>query len=177
MGFQYTGAVQVRSPLDVLVSQVGLDEVRSRVSRPLTGLEVVGYYGCLLVRPPKVVGFDDPEHPVMLDRLLSTLGADAKPWSYATDCCGGGLVLTKASVAVRLVGRLVGFAREAGADAIVTACPLCQMSLEMRQKGGAKMPVVYFTELVGLAFGLEEANHWWGKHLIDPRPWLEAIRD
>ena len=84
--------------------------------------------------------------------------------------------MTKASVAVRLVDRLTRFASEAGAEGIVTACPLCQMSLEMRQAGnGSRMPVVYFTELMGLAFGLKETSSWWKKHLIDPRPWLGSV--
>jgi len=173
--FQYTGQVHVRPPIDVIVSDIGLDEVKARVQKSLEGLKVVGYYGCLLVRPPEIVEFDDPEHPVMMDQLLLALGADAKFWSYATDCCGGGLNLTKSSVAVRLVGRLVQFAREAGADAIVTACPLCQISLEMRQSEKPKMPAVYFTELMGLAFGLEGTAKWWKKHLIDPRPWLGVL--
>lgn len=173
--FQFTGEVHVRPPLDVVVSDIGLESIKDRVVKPLAGLRVVGYYGCLLVRPPEIVEFDDPEHPVMLDRLLAALGAEVKPWSYATDCCGGGLNLTKPSIAVRLVNRLTTFAREAGADGIVTACPLCQTSLEMRQTGnGSRMPVVYFTELMGLAFGLPEAAKWWGKHLIDPQPWLES---
>ena len=178
VGFEYTGRVRVRPPVDVIVSDIGLDAVKARVQKPLKGLKVVGYYGCLLVRPPEVTEFDDPEHPVMLDQLLLALGADVKAWSYATDCCGGGLNLTKSAVAVRLVGRLTQFAREAGAEAIVTACPLCQMSLEMRQGGnGSRMPVAYFTELMGLAFGLEETTSWWKKHLIDPRPWLESIEN
>lgn len=173
--FEYTGEVHVRPPIDVVVTDIGLDSIRQRVQKPLKGLKVVGYYGCLLVRPPEIAEFDDPEHPVMLDQLLLALGADVKPWSYATDCCGGGLMLTRAEIAVRLVGRLTRFAQEAGADALVTACPLCQMSLEMRQKGGTRMPAVYFTELMGLAFGLKETSKWWGKHLIDPRPWLRTL--
>lgn len=173
--FQFTGEVHVRPPLDVLVTDIGLDAVKERLVRPLTGLKVVGYYGCLLVRPHEITEFDDPEHPMVLDRVLNALGVDVKPWSYATDCCGGGLNLTKPSIAMRLVHRLTTFAREVGADGIVTACPLCQTSLEMRQSGdGPRMPVVYFTELMGLAFGLQEAASWWGKHLIDPRPWLES---
>lgn len=176
VGFQYSGEVHVRPPIDVILSDIGLDQVKARVKKPLKGLKVVGYYGCLLVRPPEIAEFDDPEHPVMLDQLLLALGADVKPWSYATDCCGGGLNLTKSSVAVRLVSRLTRFAREAGADAIVTACPLCQMSLEMRQQGDGKMPTVYFTELMGLAFGLDGVEKWWGKHLIDPRPWLGSLK-
>lgn len=177
VGFHYTGQVRVRPPLDVVVTDIGLNDVKARVRRPLAGLKVVGYYGCLLVRPPQIADFDDPEHPVMLDRLLLALGADVRAWSYATDCCGGGLNLTRANVAARLVGRLTEFAREAGAEGIVTACPLCQLSLEMRQRGSSRMPVVYFTELMGLAFGLDQSAGWWKKHLIDPRPWLGSVGD
>ncbi len=99
-------------------------------------------------------------------------------WSYATDCCGGGLSLTKAKVAARLVNRLVEKAREAGAEVIVTSCPLCQANLEMRQTApGPKMPIFYFTEIMGFAFGLEHASKWWSKHLIDPKPLLKTINN
>lgn len=172
-GFEFGGQVAVRPLLDVVAGAVGLDAVQARVVRPLGGLPVVGYYGCLLVRPPQVTGFENPEHPVLLDRLLAALGAEARPWSYGTECCGGGLSLTKPAVAGRLVSRLAGYAREAGAEAIVTSCPLCQVNLEMRQpRGGAKLPVFYFTELIGLALGLPQAPRWWGKHLVDPLPLL-----
>lgn len=174
--FQYTGSVTVRPLLDVVVNQVGLDRVRPLVRQPLSGLKVVAYYGCLLVRPPEVTRFDDPENPVLMGRLLQALEAQVRPWSYATECCGGGLSLTKPTLAARLVDRLVEHAREAGAEAIVTSCPLCQVNLEMRQgKQNPSLPIFYFTELMGLAFGLEEARSWWGKHLIDPRPVLGAL--
>jgi heterodisulfide reductase subunit B len=146
------------------------------VRRPLTGLKVVDYYGCLLVRPPEVTQFDDAENPVIMSRMLTALGAEARPWSYATDCCGGGLALTRSDVAARLVQKLVARAREAGAEAMVTSCPLCQMNLEMRQDGSLQgMPIFYITELTGLAFGLDAARNWWGKHLIDPTGLLKAL--
>jgi heterodisulfide reductase subunit B len=145
------------------------------VRRPLKGLKVVTYYGCLLVRPPDVMQFDDPEDPQMMTDVLRTVGAEVMPWSYATDCCGGSLSLSRPDVVFRLVARLVEQAREAGADAIVTACPLCQVNLEMRQSGSTpKMPTFYFTELLGLAFALPETQRWWSKHLIDPRPLLRS---
>jgi heterodisulfide reductase subunit B len=106
-----------------------------------------------------------------MGELLQALGADVRPWSYATECCGGGLSITTPDVAGRLVRRLGERAAEAGAEAIVTSCPLCQVNLEMRQ-AGRKLPVFYFTELMGLAFGLPEARRWWSKHLIDPKPLL-----
>jgi heterodisulfide reductase subunit B len=97
------------------------------------------------------------------------------PWSHATDCCGGSLSLSRSDVVQQLVGKLAQRASEAGADAIVTACPLCQVNLEMRQTTAPKVPTFYFTELLGLAFGLPEAKKWWKKHLIDPRPVLAKV--
>ncbi len=172
-GFRYTGTVAIRPLLDVVGNDIGLERVKELVRRPLTGLKAVGYYGCLLVRPAKITGFENPDNPTLMNHLLEALGAEARPWAYATECCGGGLSLTKASVASRLVTRLVNYAREAGAEAIVTSCPLCQVNLEMRQGNQEKMPVFYFTELMGLAFGLEEARKWWAKHLISPMKMLE----
>lgn len=172
--FTYTGVVHVRNPLDVVVKDIGLDTVAGKVTRPLTGLKVVSYYGCLLVRPPHLMEFDDPENPQVMNRILEKLGADVKDWSYSTDCCGGSASLPRVDIATRLVSGLAGHAREAGAEAIVTACPLCQMNLEMRQADKAKVPIFYFTELMGLAFGLPDARNWWGKHLIPTTPVLSA---
>jgi heterodisulfide reductase subunit B len=176
VGFRYQGNIAVRPLLEVLTIGVGLESIRGRVKRPLGGLKAVAYYGCLLVRPPQVTQFENPENPRLMNQLLETLGAEAVDWSYATECCGGGLSLTKSSAAARLVNRLAERAREAGAAAMVTSCPLCQINLEMRQSGTQKLPIFYFTELMGLAFGLPEAESWWGKHLIDPRPLLAEIK-
>jgi heterodisulfide reductase subunit B len=176
LGFSFTGKVAVRPLLNVICRDIGLERIQARVSRPLNGLPVVAYYGCLLVRPAEITGFDNPESPVLLDELLRTLGAHPCPWSSATDCCGGGLSLTAADLAARLVDRLVQRAREAGAQAIVTCCPLCQLNLEMRQAhSGQQLPVFYFTELMGLAFDLKEAGSWWKKHLIDPTRLLDTF--
>jgi heterodisulfide reductase subunit B len=172
VGFHYTGDLVIRPLMAVLYEDYGLSGISLQVQKPLTGLRVVTYYGCLLVRPPDVVQFDDPDNPQIMANLLRTVGAEVRPWSYATDCCGGSLSLSRSDVVKSLVNRLADRAREAGAQAIVTACPLCQVNLEMRQDGQEKMPVFYFTELLGLAFGLPEADKWWGKHLIDPRPVL-----
>ena len=174
VSFSFTGTVHVRNPLDVVINDIGLDAVASHVTRPLTGLKVVSYYGCLLVRPPHLMEFDDPENPTVMSRIVGTLGADVKDWSYATDCCGGSASLARVDIATRLVSELAQHAREAGAEAIVTACPLCQMNLEMRQAEKPNVPIFYFTELMGLAFGLPEAHSWWSKHLISTTPVLSA---
>ncbi len=174
VGFQYTGAVRVKNPLEVIAADLGLQVLEAKITRPLQGLKVVSYYGCLLVRPPEVMAFDNPEHPVVMNKILRVLGAEVKEWSYAVDCCGGSGALVRADIARRLVSKLVAAAREAGAEALVTACPLCQMNLEMRQTQLPPMPVFYFTELLGLALGLPESQGWWGKHLIAPLPLLTA---
>jgi heterodisulfide reductase subunit B2 len=176
VGFKYQGNFEVRSLLDVIGNEIGLERLQQHTQKPLTGLKVVGYYGCLLLRPTKITQFENPENPTLLMELLQTLGAEVLPWSYAMECCGGDQTLVRPEIAVRLVNRLVEHAREAGAQAIVTVCPLCQMSLEMRQTAPtAKMPLFYFTELIGLAFGLEEAQSWWKKHLISPVKLLNSL--
>ncbi len=174
VGFQYTGSVRQRNLVDIFAHEVGAERLAAAVKQPLTGLKAASYYGCLLVRPPEVTQFDDPEHPVLLDRLLEALGAEPQAWSFATECCGGSLTLNRADVVKPLVANLITMAQEAGAACIVTACPLCQANLETRQ-GKANFPIFYFTELIGLALGLPEANRWFAQHLVDPRPLLRSV--
>ncbi len=173
-GFSFDDSIEIRAPLEVIVQYVGLEKVHSLVKNPLAGLKAVDYYGCLLVRPPEITGFENPDNPVYMKQILTALGAEPVDWSYSTDCCGGGLALTKPKTAARMVQRLAGYAREAGAQAIVTSCPLCQLNLEMRQSEDP-LPIFYFTELIGLAFGLTESNNWWKLHLIDPLELLEKF--
>jgi heterodisulfide reductase subunit B len=172
--FHFTGEVAVRPLMAVLYEDCGLEEITARVRKPLHGLKVVPYYGCLLVRPPQITQFDDPDHPTVMAKLLESIGAEVMPWSHATDCCGAGLSLGRSDVVQKQVSRLAERAREAGAEALVTACPLCQVNLEMRQTRQPFMPAFYITELLGLAFDLADARKWWRKHLIDPLPVLEA---
>ncbi len=179
LGFSFTGQVSVRPVMAVLYDDCGPEEIAAQVKRPLKGLKVVPYYGCLLVRPPQVTQFDDPDNPQVMAKLLRASGAEVLDWSHATDCCGAGLSLSRSDVVQNLVSRLADRAREAGAEALVTGCPLCQVNLEMRQSGNGKtqstkMPAFYITELVGLALGIPEAEKWWSKHLIDPRPVLRS---
>jgi heterodisulfide reductase subunit B len=174
VGFRFSGQVAIRPLLAVLFEDYGSGRLKAQVRQPLKGLKVVAYYGCLLVRPPQVAEFDDPDDPQVMAALLQACGAQVMPWSHATDCCGAGLSLSRADVVQGLVGKLAARAREAGAQALVTACPLCQVNLEMRQAAGLQLPAFYFTELIGLALGLPAATGWWRKHLIDPRPLLRA---
>lgn len=174
-GIKYRRPVNVYSLLEAVVSGVGFDAVKEQVKQPLKELKVACYYGCLLVRPSAVTGFDRAENPVLLDKLMETLGAKAVPWSYKTECCGASLALSSSETVNGLVAVLLNMAEEAGAQAVVTSCPLCQANLEMRRQDPCKMPVFYFTELMGYAFGLPESPVWFDKHLVNPRPLLNSL--
>ena len=175
LDFDFQGTVNILNLVELIKDRVGLDVVKSKVVKPLTGLKVVCYYGCLLVRPARVTHFDDPEHPRSLDEIMESIGAEVLNWSYKTECCGGSLSLTRDDIVKSLVDGIVDMAKEAGAQAIVTLCPLCLENLEMRQSDG-QFPVLYFTELLGLAFGMKECEHWLKKHLIDSTPLLKSLR-
>ncbi len=176
MGAQYGATIQVRHPLEVMGSREMLRNISAKVVRPLKGLRLVAYYGCLLTRPKNIVAFDNPEHPTKMDNLLTALGAEVKRWSYKTDCCGGALALSQTAAVATLVAKLVTEAERAGAQAIVSACPLCQVNLDTRQTQVARpMPIFYFTELMGVAFGAAASGRWLQKHIIDPAPVLAAL--
>lgn len=160
-GKPYDGGVEVEHVLDVLVNRFGLDAIQAKVSRRLSGLRVACYYGCLLTRPPDVVAFDDAEHPHSMDDLVAAAGAEPVDWPYKTECCGASLSMTHSDVVARLGHRLLSMARQAGAECIAVACPLCQVNLDLRQADAAKAhgeipqtPVLYITQLLGLALGL-----------------------
>ena len=170
----YEGKYGVRHLLDVVVNDLGPDAVKAKITHPLKGLKLVCYYGCYLMRPPEIVAFDDPENPTTMDRLVEALGADVRDWSAKVDCCGGSLMLTQSDAVHDLVGNIVDRARDVDAEAIVTACPMCTMNLEAMQKGKDKLPVVYFTELMGVAMGLPDTRKWFKKHLKSPAKVLAA---
>lgn len=174
---KFGGGITTLNTLELLAGRVGLDKVREHVSRKLEGLKVVSYYGCLMSRPPKKLGGKNPDNPTELDELMEALGAEPKFWAYKTDCCGAGHAMARADVVKTLVGGLHDMAREAGAEALVTACPMCHANIDMRQdkEPAERLPVFYFTELMALAMGMEEVRHWLNKHLVSPIPLLERL--
>ncbi|MFA6451226.1 MAG: CoB--CoM heterodisulfide reductase iron-sulfur subunit B family protein [bacterium] len=173
----FNGTIKTLSVLDLLTDHVGLDTVKKSVSRRLTGLKVVSYYGCLLARPPKKLKIDDPDNPTSLDDLMEAIGAEPKFWSYKTECCGAGHAMARSDIVTTLVGKLHEMAREAGAEAIVVACPMCHANVDMRQDvpGSEPLPVFFFTELMALAMGMDVARGWLGKHLVSPMPLLQKL--
>ncbi len=173
VGFNYQPSLEILALMDVMLNRIGLEKVQDKVKRPLKGLKAACYYGCALVRHPKVTQLDDPENPQYLDRLIKTLGGEPVEWSYKIDCCGADLALTYGDIVKKLVGRIVSMAKEAGAQCIVTSCGLCQANLEMRQEIG--LPIFYFTELMGVAFEVENRDKWWSKHMISPKGLLGSL--
>jgi heterodisulfide reductase subunit B len=173
VGFTYQPSQEILALMDVMLNRIGLEKIQEKVKRPLKGLKAACYYGCALVRHPKVTQLDDPENPQYLDRLVKTLGAEPVEWSYKIDCCGADLALTYGDIVKKLVGKIVSMAKEAGARCIVTSCGLCQANLEMRQEIG--LPIFYFTELMGIAFDVENRDKWWSKHMISPKGLLKEL--
>jgi heterodisulfide reductase subunit B len=162
----YQGDLRVLHMLEVLRDEVGWEKVSGLVKRPLTGLRVAPYYGCLLLRPEEEIGLDDPEAPTILHRLLSALGAEVVGFPLGIECCGSYLVAKEPGVPAMLAREILASARGEGANMIATACPLCQFNLDYAQRddpsegSDGAMPIVYFTQLMAIAFDLPEAT--WG---------------
>jgi heterodisulfide reductase subunit B len=155
----YSKHVEVRHPLDILVNDIGLKRIAEAAPFRFDGLKVAPYYGCQIVRP--VFHFDDLEEPVFMDRLFETLGATVVDYPGKVRCCGGMLMMTAEDVALDLNRNLLEDAAANEADVIVTACPMCQMNLEAYQaqinqrfRKHFKIPVLYFTQLLGMALGI-----------------------
>ena len=159
-GLSYSGNLRVRHLLDVVFNDVGPDKLASLVTKKLDGLKVAPYYGCQIVRPE--MGFDDPDDPQSMDRLIESVGAEVVSYPMKTKCCGASLMGTEEELALRLCCELLRNAEEAGAHCLVTVCPLCQLNLDVYKRKvnslcGTKyeLPVLYFTQLIGLALGLD----------------------
>ncbi len=175
VGFSYSGEVQIRSLLEILNHEMDEEVLKSKVKKPLNKLKLVCYYGCALVRPHVITGLENPENPMMMDNIMKLMGADVRDWSYKTDCCGADLALTHGDLVQKIVERLIKHAKDAGAEAIVTSCGLCQANLDMRQTGPEPLPIFYFTELMGVAMDVPSRKAWWSKHIVDPGPLLSRL--
>jgi heterodisulfide reductase subunit B len=164
-------------PLEILVNDGFEERIKSGVQQDLSDLKVVCYYGCHISRPAEVMQFDDPENPQSMDLLLSWVGAQTLEWSSKVDCCGAHFSLIKPDIVVDLCAELVESALESGADAIVVACPMCHANLDTRQEEiakklgyPAKIPILYFSQVLGYALGIEPSLLGLKKHIVDPLP-------
>ncbi len=170
-GLDYDGELRIRHLLDVVVNDVGEDKVRAKVEKPLSGLKVAPYHGCMLTRPYE--DFDSAERPQVMDKLLSYLGATPMDYPLTAKCCGGMVTNTEPEKVVPVVAGLLRSAKACGADCIAVACPLCHMNLDFYQPevnkylgGDYTMPILYFTQLMGLAFGVPKQDLGIGMELV-----------
>jgi len=151
----------VKHLLEILVQDLGTERLSQAVRKPLSGLKVACYYGCLLTRPPEVPQLDDCEAPTIMERLLQAVGAETVDWTHRMECCGANFTLSRPGVVLQLTNAVLDSAKAAGADCIMVGCPLCHGNLDIRQKEiegvyyrSYDMPIFYLTQLVGLALGV-----------------------
>jgi len=182
LGEDYDGSVKVKHFLEVLLGDLGLEQIKSSISRSLKGLKVASYYGCLLVRPTEIVDFDDPENPTSLDNIVTALGGEAIDWPHKVECCGAGLSLSRSDVVTTLSGSILEMAAQSGAECIAVACPMCQANLDLMQKsikqetgGTYTLPIVYITQLLGLCLGIEPKKLGMNKLVVSPMEIINRV--
>jgi heterodisulfide reductase subunit B len=188
---EYGGEVQVLHLLELLRDELGFETSREHVVSNLEGLHVAPYYGCLLLRPQDEIGLDDPDEPTILHDLLGSLGCEVVDFPNKTECCGSYLTVSAADAAEELAYTILRSALDEGAEMVVTSCPLCQFNLDYRQGKMASrtysvrgttsvrrfvalrpVPILYFTQLLGIALGLDTTDYGFQEHYVDPRPLL-----
>jgi succinate dehydrogenase / fumarate reductase cytochrome b subunit len=175
IGLRYNATVEVRHFLWVLIADYGLDRLKEQVKRPLSDLSVAPYYGCHILRPSDVLGFDDPNNPRSLHNLILALGGRPADFSSQADCCGFHMMTIDENRAARHAGGLLVDAEQQGADVMVTACPLCHISMDAWQPKSERlmkrtigMPVIHVAQLVGLALGFSPRELGLERHIIRP---------
>ncbi|MFP3868388.1 MAG: CoB--CoM heterodisulfide reductase iron-sulfur subunit B family protein [Desulfobacteraceae bacterium] len=180
--YSFQGHIKIYDLADFLAQAQVLKLMAAKITQPLPGLQAVCYYGCMASRPPGITDAPDHENPTSMDRILTQLGVEVKPWSYKTDCCGASHLIARRDIVFQLVGRLYDKAVEAGANCMVVSCQMCQANLDLHQDKILKelgrseyLPIFYFTELMGLALGLTEARRWGNMHLVSPAPLLGRL--
>ncbi|MDD5615133.1 MAG: CoB--CoM heterodisulfide reductase iron-sulfur subunit B family protein [Candidatus Methanoperedens sp.] len=173
---------KIKHLLDVMVNDVGVEALAQKFKKTLKGIKAVPYYGCLLVRPSEISKFDNPENPTSLDNLIKATGAECLPYMQKTKCCGGNLLMSNQDYSFKLTRKLFDEAKARGANCIVVACPMCHMLLDGQQTMIEKahntkidIPILYFTQLIGLAMGLDEKELELDKNMVSPAKLIESI--
>ncbi len=175
----YNGSSNVRHLLDIVVNDVGYEQISSKVTRPLAGKKIGAYYGCQIVRPK--FGLDHSENPQLMEKLITALGAEAIDFPLKTNCCGSYFSVSTQDKALDLMRRIFESAHSSGAEMLITVCPLCQLNLDGYQskvnkkyKTDYKLPVLFFTQLMGIAFGIDEKKLMLKKNIVSPAAILSA---
>lgn len=178
---QFENKVKILHPLEIFTTDK-IELIRKNIKYNLSKVKVVCYYGCLLTRPPDIMQFDICEYPMSMDKILKDAGITTCDWSYKTDCCGAALSITKSEIVLKLANDILKNAQETGADAIAVACPLCHANLDTRQDEVNKtygksynLPIVYFTQLLGLSLGFAPKELGLKKHFVSADKLLKKI--
>lgn len=179
---EYKASSETVSILDWLTERVGLDAVKGKVSKSIKGMKAACYYGCLLVRPREFTGFDDTEEPQTMDNIMKALGAETVDWSHKVECCGAALATSRPEIGQKMIYEVLRAAHEAGAECVITACPLCMLNLDMRQPAALKafkadfsIPVFYVTEVAAMAFGENPETVGVPRHFVDAMEYLAGL--
>ena len=182
--YRYTieGNIKIWDLADFMACQEVLEQIESKVTSPLEGIRAVCYYGCMTSRPPKITDAENCVNPMSMDRILERLGAKTIDWAYKTDCCGASHVVDRPDMVFKMVGKLYRHALEVGANCIVVSCQMCQANLDIYQeKIGAELgmkvdlPIIYFTELIGLAMKEQQVQTWLSRHFVSPLKFLDEL--
>jgi len=180
--YRFEKKVKVLHPLEVLSSEPVISRLPKLVEKDLSGLKVVSYYGCLMLRPPEIMEFDICEYPQTMDKILNAVGIPTLDWSHKTECCGGSLSITRPEIVRKLSRDLLEDAKAVGAEAISVPCTFCHLNLDVRQEEIEKehnvsyrLPILYFTELVALAMGVPEKDLLLKMHFVDSESVLQKV--
>lgn len=176
------GTIRVRHLLEMVVNDIGAEGLKEVIKRPLYGVNFAPYYGCLIARPD--TQFDSTEQPTPMDDMLEVLGAATTDFSLKTFCCGGHMTQISEQTAFEMIHKIIKNAAESGADAIVTICPMCQLNLDVYQDAANKffgtdyeVPVLFFTQVIGLALGLSPKDLGFGQEFVNAMPVVQKIQD
>lgn len=183
LGRKYIANSKINHLLEIFAEDKINAIIASKVAKPLQGLKIAPYYGCLLVKPPKIVEFENAEDPQSLDNLIVTLGGEAiSDFAYKTECCGASLTLTREEIVLELVNKILKDAQLREADCLVTVCPFCHFNLDAKQrdvkrkfKENYNLPIFYFTQLIGLALGISSKELGIDKHFVNPMELLKRL--
>ncbi|MDI6815495.1 MAG: CoB--CoM heterodisulfide reductase iron-sulfur subunit B family protein [Dehalococcoidales bacterium] len=175
--------LDIKHPLDVLVNDVRIEKIKGNLKRSLNGLRVACYYGCVIVRPSQFYHFDDPNYPQSMDEIITALGGQSLAFPYKVKCCGGALLLPNEEIALEMTKSILLGAKDAGAQCILVVCPMCHMALESlykkvesKHKVNLDMPILYFTQLIGLAFGFGVTELGLQRNLISPMKLVDSLK-
>jgi heterodisulfide reductase subunit B len=184
LGEDYDGSVRILHFVEVLVKELGIQQLKRHFTHTLDGLKVASYYGCLLIRPHDITDFDDPENPTLMDQLVKCMGGESIDWPHKVACCGGGFAISRTDIVLELSNAVLDMAKSSGAQCIAVACPMCQINLDMRQGNISKimkttyeMPVVYISQLLGLCLGISWRKLGMNKCIVSPKPVIDVVKE